>query len=143
MAVATKQYNDQQILDVMQRYADILEGADRAAATLESVSIKTSKFGIEATLPKAQGLTSDPILNEVLRRRTAVQRARKLDERVVHIQRFVNSPAYDCMDWKNKLILELMLYGLSQREIAEEVGIAQPAVQRRQHKIAGIIANFG
>lgn len=144
MTVATKPHHmEKQVLNMMYDYHWNMKRLQDMRNSLENIFAKTTNYGIEATMPKAQGGTSDPIYNEILRRERAAKSLGPLREKVLFIQAFVNSPAYDRMDWKNKLILDLTLEGMSQRQIADELQMHHNTVHSRQKQIAKKIVQNG
>lgn len=129
-------YTERQVLDMMYEYYWSMKRLQDMRSNLENIFAKVAAGGVESTMPKGQGGTSDPIYNEVLRRERATKALEPLRRKVLFIQRFTASPAYDQMDWKNKIILELTLEGLSQRQIADELRMHHNTVNNRQRQIA-------
>lgn len=133
-------YNAHQILDLMFDYNDnvaLLENL-RAETT---VGAGIAQYGIEATMPKAQGETGDPVFREYVRRNRAFGRYGEITEKLLPIQNFVESPDYDLqLDLTNKIILDLTLDGQSQRAIARIVNMSYQNVQKKQLLIAETIA---
>lgn len=136
MAVAKTLYSEKQVLNMMYDYHWNMKGLQNMRSRLESIFAKTTNYGIEATMPKAVGGVSDPIYNEILRREQATKALDDIREKVLLIQHFANSPMYDRMDWKNKMILNLTLEGMSQRQIADELQLHHNTVHSRQRQIA-------
>lgn len=134
-------YNAHQILDLMFNYNDNI-------ALLENLRSETTvgagiaQYGIEATMPKSQGETGDPVFREYVRRNRSFRRYGEITEKLLPIQNFVESPDYDLqLDLTNKIILDLTLDGQTQRAIARIVNMSYIAVGKRQQKVAETIAN--
>lgn len=113
--------------EIEQYYIDI-KGTQLPAAS-------TAKYGIEATMPKAQGGVSDPTFNQAvnkgvqdphIRRRIAVVRAVKQFKK--HITGFRESDVYEC--W---------LAGLTIEKTAEKLGISNTTVHRNREKVIELI----
>ena len=113
--------------ELEQYYIDV-KGTQLPAAS-------TAKYGIEATMPKAQGGVSDPTFNQALntgakdpyiKRRIAVVRAVKHFKK--HVTGFREKDVYDC--W---------LAGLTIEKTAEKLGVSNATVHRNRQKIIEVI----
>lgn len=143
VAAAVKTFNEQRVLEMMYDYHWSMKRLQDMRESLNKIFTKTTAYGVEATMPKAQGGVGDPVYNEILRRERAAKALDPLREKVLFIQHFTNSPAYDRMDWKNKLILDLTLEGMSQRQIADEMQMHHNTIHNRQKQIAKMIVQSG
>ncbi len=132
-------YNEHQILEMMLDYSQniaILENLREET----NVGAGIAQYGIEATMPKGQGETGDPVFREYKRRNKVFLRYGEITEKLLPIQNFVESPDFDSkLDLINKIILDLTLEGKTQRHIASVVELSFQAVQKRQRQIAQII----
>ncbi len=97
-----------------------------------------AQSGIESTLPKAQGVTSDPVALEVIRRDKASKWVVKLEEKVLYIQKRVDV----ITDEKEKAVLECMLDGLSMVAIGKHMGLSRRHVYDIKNSIVDRIAHF-
>lgn len=142
MTVSTKtaaRYNKFQLLDMMLEYSSMIRILENLRDELP-ISAGTAGYGIEATMPKAQGGNSDPVDREYNRRNRIFKRYGEITEKVLPIQNFVESPDFDSkLDLTNKIILDLTLEGKTQRHISSVVEMSYQAVQKRQQQIAQII----
>lgn len=132
-------YNEHQILDMMMDYDSnirILQNMKEEAF----VGAGTAGYGIEATMPKPQGETSDPVNREYNRRQRLFRRYGEVTEKVLPIQNFVESPDFEKLTLVDKLVLDLTLAGESQRQIAKVCDISNGSACNRQRKIARIIS---
>ncbi|ULG73011.1 hypothetical protein [Macrococcus brunensis] len=93
-----------------------------------------AQYGIEATMPKPQGQTSDPVLREVQRlmRQDAV--ITKYEQKVLYIQNRWDRVT----DEKQAMIFNLVLSGLPMDKVAETVGVTS----QRIHQIINVIAEL-
>lgn len=94
--------------------------------------------GIESSMPKAQGETSDPVALEVIRRDKNGKWLNKLEDRVLFVQRRI------CViqDEREKVILECMLDGLSMRAIGKHVGLSERHIFRIKSSIVSKMADL-
>lgn len=132
-------YNKHQILDMMLKYSENIALLKNIRED-EKISAGIAQYGIEATMPKAQGETGDPVFREYVRRNKKFLWYGEVTEKVLPIQNFVESPDFEKLEFMNKLILMHTLDGYVLREIAEYVNMSHVAVSKRQQQIAGTIA---
>lgn len=94
--------------------------------------------GIESTMPKAQGGTSDPVALEVIRRDKASKWVLKLEDKVLYIQERM------CIiqDEREKAVLECMLDGLSMVAITKHMGLSRTHIYRIKDSIIGKMLHF-
>lgn len=135
-------YNEQQVLGIMQDYHWAMNRILDMRESLNEIFARTTKYGVEATMPKGQGHVNDPVYQEILRRERAKKSLEPLFRKVTLIQTFMDTSIYDSMDWKNKLILNLTLEGATVRAIGGELKMATTTVYSRQKAIARIIAAY-
>lgn len=94
--------------------------------------------GIESTMPKAQGGTSDPVALEVIRREKASKWVIKLEDKVLYIQKRI--PVIT--DEREKAVLECMLDGLSMVAISNHMGLSRRHIYNLKTSIVDKIAHF-
>ena len=132
-------YNEHQILDMMLDYSQniaILENLREET----NVGAGIAQYGIEATIPKAQGETGDPVFREYKRRNKVFLRYGEITEKLLPIQNFVESPDFDKLNLVDKYVLDLTLSGESQRSIAQICQLSKGSAFNAQRKIAKIIS---
>lgn len=94
--------------------------------------------GIESTMSKAQGETSDPVALEVLRGDKASRWVLNLEEKVLFVQKRIHI----ITDSKEKAVLECMLDGLSMVAIGQHMGLSRRHVYNIKTSIVNKIAHF-
>lgn len=91
----------------------------------------TSRYGIEANLPKQQGTTSNPVLFEIIRRDTIYDRVRGFEKKVRMIQERIHLVT----DEREKEVLHLILDGKSYSWIARHMGLSERQIRRIKDSI--------
>lgn len=134
-------YNEQQVLGMMYDYQWSVRVLQEKRSSLESIFVQTAKYGIETSMPKAQGHVNDAVYNEVLRRERATKSLNSVREKVLFLQNFLETDEYEDMDFHNKMILNMTLEGMTIRAIGRILELHHNTVHRRQQAIARIIAN--
>lgn len=134
-------YNEQQVLGMMYDYQWSVRVLQEKRSSLESIFVQTAKYGIETSMPKAQGHVNDAVYNEVLRRERATKSLNSVREKVLFLQNFLETDEYEDMDFHNKMILNMTLEGMTIRAIGRTLELHHNTVHRRQQAIARIIAN--
>lgn len=94
--------------------------------------------GIESTMPKAQGGTSDPVALEVIRREKASKWVIKLEDKVLYIQKRI--PVIT--DEREKAVLECMLDGLSMMAITKHMGLSRTHIYRIKDSVIDKMLQF-
>ncbi len=97
-----------------------------------------AQSGIESTMPKAQGNTSDPVALEVVRRDEASRWVQKLEEKVLFIQKRIPI----IQDEREKAVLECMLDGLSMSAISQHMGLSRRHIYNIRSSVVYKIAHF-
>ncbi|GIN86776.1 hypothetical protein J6TS2_31620 [Heyndrickxia sporothermodurans] len=97
----------------------------------------TAQHGIEATLPKPKGLTSDPVYKETIRREKRYSKIAQYEEKVQIIQ--------DCMylisNERESKVLYWLLEGKSYRWIGMYMGLSHSHIRRIRDKIIDQLFN--
>ena len=137
----TKDVTSNQILEAMHSYKIVINQIEAIRKELNDAHAGTAQYGLQASMPKASG-TSDVLFSEYLRRERMHKTLDRMKEKVTIIQMFCASIEFDQLAFKDKLILEYTLLGMSQTEIGDkgEIDCGQSSVCKRQMKIAEIIA---
>lgn len=91
----------------------------------------TAQYGIEASLPKGTGTTSDPVLQEVIRRDKYWERVRKYEAVVKSIQ----SRVHLITDVREQEVLHWLLEGESYSWIARHMGLSERHIRRLRDSI--------
>ncbi|PKD98548.1 hypothetical protein [Macrococcoides caseolyticum] len=94
-----------------------------------------SQYGIEATMPKPQGQTSDPILREV-------QRLMKQDTVIAKYEakvRYIQNRWDRITDEKQAMIFNMVLSGVAYEKIAKTVELSAQRIHQIINEIAEIL----
>lgn len=95
------------------------------------IGAKTAQYGIEATMPKAQGNTSDPIEREVSRRAKKLIRLKEYEMCLWTVQQRIEK----VQGIREKQVLDWMLDGKSMRWIAKTMGLSHTHIQNLKENI--------
>lgn len=119
--------NEKQIEQALRDYNWMINEIKRQRELLSHIGTNVvAQGGIESTMPKAQGETSDPVAQEVIRRDKNNDWLNKLESKVLYIQKRM------CIiqDEREKVILECLLDGLSMSAIGRHVGLSERHIRR-------------
>ena len=105
-------------------YHWMLNAVKDIRAELE-IGAKTAQYGIEATLPKGQGNTSDPVELEVARRAKKIKRLKEYEMQLMEVQNRIDK----VKGIREIQVLDWMLDGKTMRWIAKAMGISHTQVQ--------------
>lgn len=95
------------------------------------VGAKTAQYGIEATLPKAAGGTSDPIMSEVARRSKHVKRIKEYEDKISAVQERI-----DKVHTPREIeVLFWLLEGSSMRWIGQHMALSATSIGRIKDNI--------
>jgi DNA-directed RNA polymerase specialized sigma subunit len=96
----------------------------------------TAKYGIEASMPKGKGTTSDPIYREYLRREKRWKKIEQYEKKVKIIQERIhviqNEREFEVLHW--------LLDGKSYRWIAMHMGLSHSHIRRLKDSIVEQLA---
>lgn len=95
------------------------------------------QYGIESSMPKGSGTTSDPVHLEVERREKLWGRVEKLEKKVLLIQ----SRIHLITDDREKTVLDCMLDGMSYRGIARHMGFSEKHIRNLKDSIVDRMSN--
>ncbi|MEY2355576.1 sigma factor-like helix-turn-helix DNA-binding protein [Lysinibacillus capsici] len=105
---------------------------DEVVKTIEYEGAKVANYGIEATLPKASGGTSDPVSYEASRRtQFYVKRVLRYVWKVKEIQ----ERASNVIGEREIFVLHHLFDGYSMRKIAEKMNVSEATVRRIRERI--------
>lgn len=96
----------------------------------------TAQYGVEATLPKQKGITSDPIYREVVRREKRKNKLDEYKEKVLVIQERM----YVIEDDREIEVLHWLLEGKSYRWIGLHMGLSFSHIKRIRDSIVNKMA---
>ena len=91
----------------------------------------TAQYGIEATLPKPQGVNSDQVYREVVRRSKYWKRIEQYEKKVSIIQERLHAVS----DEREIEVLHWLLEGKSYRWIARHMGLSERQIRRIKDSI--------
>jgi DNA-directed RNA polymerase specialized sigma subunit len=97
----------------------------------------TAKYGIESSLPKANGNNSDPVFKETLRREKRWGRIVKYEKKVQLIQERI----HNVDDERENEVLHWLLEGKSLRWIAYHMGLSPAHIHRLKNSIVEKCSN--
>ncbi|MGE8079040.1 DNA-binding response regulator [Peribacillus loiseleuriae] len=98
----------------------------------------TAQYGIEATLPKPQGVVSDPIFKEVVRREKRYKKIAQYEEKVQIIQ----DRMAVIQDDREFEVLHWILEGKSYRWIALHMGLSHSHIGRIKDSIVNQLSAY-
>lgn len=94
--------------------------------------------GIESAMPKAKGVTGDPVADEVVRRDRSNRWLNQLEDKVSYIQQRIPI----ITDERERAVLECMLDGMSMVAISEHIGLSRQHVYRIKESIVLQMLHF-
>lgn len=95
--------------------------------------------GIESAMPKAKGVTGDPVADEVVRRHKNNRWLNHLEEKVSFIQERIPI----ITDQRERAVLECMLDGLSMKRIGQHMGLSRTHIYNIKESIIEQFEHFG
>lgn len=95
------------------------------------IGAKTAQYGIEASMPKGQGNTSDPVELEVARREKKSKRLREYEMSLWTVQQRIEK----VQGIREIQVLDWMLDGKSMRWIAKAMGLSHTHIQNIKESI--------
>ncbi|SEP57160.1 regulatory protein, luxR family [Virgibacillus subterraneus] len=129
--------NNQQIENALRDYSWMINEIKRQRELLDDAGTSVvAQSGIESTMPKAQGETSDPVAQEVVRRDKKYTWINKLEKKVLFIQKRVPLITNE----REKAVLECMLDGLSMSAISKHMGLSRRHIYNIKESIVNRIA---
>lgn len=114
---------------------ETVEEARQPVAKMDNnsyIGAKTAMYGIEATLPKASGGTSDPVFTEVQRRVYSLNyRIKEYEQKIAEVQKRMPYVIGD----REVEVLHRLLDGDSMRAIGKHMGLSSTTIFRVRNKI--------
>lgn len=124
--------NKQEIEQALRDYRWMLNEIKRQR---ELMGIKggnlVAQGGIESVMPKAQGITGDPVAMEVIRRDKASRWVHNLEEKV----RFIQQRMKNITNERERAVLECLLDGMSMLAIGKHMGLSERHIRRLKDNI--------
>lgn len=133
------EYNEKDIKDILSNYFWMIKEVHRINEELGSYDTDvTAQYGIESTLPKQKGLTSDAVANEVVRRSKKEQRRIEFVDKIKYIQNRIHLIEDD----REKVVLDCLLDGLSISAISNHMGLSRRHIDRLRNSIASRMSHM-
>ncbi|MFJ8513400.1 LuxR C-terminal-related transcriptional regulator [Lysinibacillus xylanilyticus] len=101
------------------------------------IGAKTAQYGVEATLPKAAGGVSDPIMLEAIRRSKNIMRIAEYEKKLLEVQTLTDRVTGD----REVQVLNWLLDGRSKRWIAAKMGLSHTQIQNIKNNIVDQMIN--
>lgn len=92
----------------------------------------TAQGGIESSMPKPKGITSDPVANEIIRRDKKYTWLNNLEKKLSYIQNRIHV----IKDERERVVLECLLDGMSMRAIGQHLELSEKHITRLRDGIA-------
>jgi DNA-directed RNA polymerase specialized sigma subunit len=129
--------NKKQIAALLRDYFWMVNEIARQRGMLEDAGENlTAQYGIEASMPKAQGGNSDPVYIEVQRRVKKTTRIEKLEKKVSFLQGRIHLIDNE----REKTVLDCLLDGMSMIKISRHMGLSERHVYILRDKIVDQMA---
>src|SRR5690625_551361 len=132
--------NKKQIEQALRDYNWMINEIKRQRELLNDIDTSSlvAQSGIESSLPKGKGTTSDPVALEVIRRDKKSKWIEKLEKKVLFIQKRIHI----ITDEREKAVLECMLDGMSMIAISQHMGLSRRHIYNIKESIVEQIAHF-
>lgn len=140
MNYATKKYTMEEIYDFILNYRTNLIARNRLRQEYIDVIAggNISQYGLESSMPKASGGTSDPTFQEITRLIKQDKMIDRLEHRVLYIQnRWDRIIERD--DETRAIVFNLILSGKSFGYISKTVGMDNRTIKKRLEEVAEIL----
>ena len=132
-------YSDKEIKHILSNYFWMIKEVKRINDELSEIETSvTAQYGIEASMPKPQGLTSDAIANEVVRRDKKAQRKYEFIRKIKYVQERI----YLIEDDREKVVLDCLLDGMSISAISNHMGLSRKHIDRLRDSIVGRMSHM-
>ncbi|BAU28542.1 hypothetical protein DFP93_105226 [Aneurinibacillus soli] len=111
---------------------EVHQETNRQGMGREDAGAGTAQYGIEATLPKAQGINSDPVFRAAKKNLRMWERMKRYERTVKMVEEFAES--YTLPD-KEQIVLEGVMDGEKMMNIAKEIGISRTRAQELKNEV--------
>ncbi|MFP7288008.1 DNA-binding response regulator [Shouchella clausii] len=124
--------NRNDIEQALRDYHWMPKEVDRIQSTLNEVDTSvTATYGVEASLPKPKGQTSDKVGNEVVRRDKQHRYLIKIKNKMRAVEQMIDHIEDD----RDKAVLFCLLDGMSQTQISLHLGLSESRVSKIKNKL--------
>lgn len=121
-----------EIENILKDYHWMLNSIKIMRKSLDDVSEGlTSQYGLEASMPKAQGVSGDPVFREYIRREKRFKRIHEYEQKIKAIQ----NRMYLIENEREIEVLHWLLEGKSYRWIARHMGLSFSHIRRIRGRI--------
>ncbi|WP_137744557.1 helix-turn-helix domain-containing protein [Robertmurraya siralis] len=136
MTTAVK-FSKHQIYGILRDYHWMVKEIKRIDRELQETDFQgTAQYGIEATLPKPQGVVGRALESEAIRRVNKSKRLNKFIQEVI----FINENIPNITDEKEKVVLDCLLDGMSLTAISIHLGVSRRHVSNLRDGIVDKLA---
>ncbi|MEK4555563.1 hypothetical protein [Jeotgalicoccus sp. FSL K6-3177] len=138
MSYATNEkYSTEKIMDLINNYPYYISRLKELNSQYQSEigGGMTAQYGIESAMPKAQGMNSNPVENDVMRRK-------KMDKEITRLEnkaRYIQNRWDRITDERMALVFNLRLNGMTYRTIAFDLGISKSRVHQVMDEICELL----
>lgn len=133
-----KTLSKKEVEDMLKNYAWMINSIKIMRQSLDDTGESiTAQYGIESSMPKGKGTTSDPIYRECLRREKRYNKIKKFEKKISDFQ----SLFYKITDERESEIFYWLLDGKSYRWIARHMGLSHSHIQKLRERIIEQLAN--
>lgn len=131
--------NEKEIEQTLRDYNWMINEIKRQRELLSHIGGNVvAQGGIESSMPKAQGETSDPVAQEVIRRDKNSKWLNKLEDKVLFVQKRIHV----ITDEREKVVLECLLDGFSMKAISKHIGLSRTHIYRLKDSIIDKMLHF-
>lgn len=124
--------NRNDIEQALRDYHWMPKEVDRIQSTLNEVDTSvTAAYGVEASLPKPKGQTSDKVGNEVVRRDKQHRYLVKIKNKMRAVEQMIDHIEDD----RDKAVLFCLLDGMSQTQISLHLGLSESRVSKIKNNL--------
>jgi DNA-directed RNA polymerase specialized sigma subunit len=130
--------NKKEIEEILKNYHWMLNSIKLEREALKQMGDNISaQYGIEASLPKAHGNSSDPVFQEVVRRGKRWKRIERYEREIKVIQDRIDR----ITDERENEVLYWLLEGKSYRWIGQHMGLSFSHIKRIRDSIVDKLSN--
>ena len=132
-----EKYSTEKIMDLINNYPYYISRLKELNSQYQSEigGGITAQYGIESAMPKAQGMNSNPVENDVMRRK-------KMDKEITRLEnkaRYIQNRWDRITDERMALVFNLRLNGMTYRTIAFDLGISKSRVHQVMDEICELL----
>ncbi|MDA7028468.1 LuxR C-terminal-related transcriptional regulator [Bacillus sp. CLL-7-23] len=124
--------NKKEIENILKNYRWMMNSIEVLRESLKDAGEgMTAQYGVEASLPKPKGTTSDPVYKETVRRAKRFNKIKIYEEKVRMLQERINR----IIDERESEVLYWLLEGKSYRWIAQHMELSYSHIKRIRDSI--------